>query len=409
MQLNVKCTHYRGSYSHVSHLTMFCKLNGWHVTIRGRLKIINGARAAWRECHDDDVIKWKHFPRYWPLARGIHRSPMVSPHKGLAQRPATRSFGVSFDLHLNKSLSKELRRRWFETPPHSSWRHCNYGSPSQLKVEPKVCGIDPCSVSLCANGGPGHKGGSGTPFWHIEVKIKWSPFCRRHFQIHFSVQNYCILLIPVRRRAYLNELISRFCLWLNGIKACQAVLHRNTGIRNPVSLRNQNVLVRLFYTYIYISINITVVSWGSLWQEPPTLPSALVVQVKMLMLTIRPEYRISSEKSNWQITHKFCNISKSWWRHQIKTFSELLDLCEGNPPVTGGFPSPRPVTRSFDVFFDLRLNKRLSEPSRRRWFEETSRSLWRQCNVPSKMPHAAPNHFYVQFLRDLPCQDWRFI
>ena len=30
----------------------------------------------------DDVIKWKHFPRNWPFVRGIHRSPMNSPHKG---------------------------------------------------------------------------------------------------------------------------------------------------------------------------------------------------------------------------------------------------------------------------------------------------------------------------------------
>ena len=30
----------------------------------------------------DDVIKWKHFPRYWPFLRGIHRSPVNSPHKG---------------------------------------------------------------------------------------------------------------------------------------------------------------------------------------------------------------------------------------------------------------------------------------------------------------------------------------
>ena len=49
----------------------------------------------------------------------------------------------------------------------------------------------------------------------------------------------------------------------------------------------------------------------------------------------------------------------------------------GNPPVTGGFPSQRPVTRSFDVFFDLRLNKRLSKQSRRRGFEAPSPSLWR--------------------------------
>ena len=34
-----------------------------------------------RFCHDD-AIKWKHFPRYWPFARGIHRSPVNYPHKG---------------------------------------------------------------------------------------------------------------------------------------------------------------------------------------------------------------------------------------------------------------------------------------------------------------------------------------
>ena len=33
-------------------------------------------------CIHDDVIKWKHFPRYWPFVRGIHRSPVNSPHKG---------------------------------------------------------------------------------------------------------------------------------------------------------------------------------------------------------------------------------------------------------------------------------------------------------------------------------------
>ena len=39
-----------------------------------------------------------------------------------------------------------------------------------------------------------------------------------------------------------------------------------------------------------------------------------------------------------------------WWRHQMETFSALLALCAGNSPVTGEFPSQRPVTRSFDVF-----------------------------------------------------------
>ena len=60
--------------------------------------------------------------------------------------------------------------------------------------------------------------------------------------------------------------------------------------------------------------------------------------------------------------------------------SALLVLCEGNSPVTGEFPSQRPVTRSFGVFFDLSLNKRLSKPTRRRWFETQSPSLWHHCN-----------------------------
>ena len=43
----------------------------------------------------------------------------------------------------------------------------------------------------------------------------------------------------------------------------------------------------------------------------------------------------------------------------METFSALLAICAGNSPVPGEFPAQRPVTRSFDVFFHLRLNKRL--------------------------------------------------
>ena len=47
--------------------------------------------------------------------------------------------------------------------------------------------------------------------------------------------------------------------------------------------------------------------------------------------------------------------------HQMETFSMLLTICVGNSSVIGEFPAQSPVTRSFDVFFDLRLNKRLSK------------------------------------------------
>ena len=72
--------------------------------------------------------------------------------------------------------------------------------------------------------------------------------------------------------------------------------------------------------------------------------------------------------------------------------SALLALCGGNSPVTSEFPTQRPVTRSFDVYFDLRLNKRLSEQSRGWWFETPSRSLWRHCNVDRFKSQQSGNH-----------------
>ena len=55
-------------------------------------------------------------------------------------------------------------------------------------------------------------------------------------------------------------------------------------------------------------------------------------------------------------------------------------LC-GNSPITSEFPPQRPVTRSFDIFFDLRLNKRLCKQWWSWWFETPSYSLWRHCNA----------------------------
>ena len=73
--------------------------------------------------------------------------------------------------------------------------------------------------------------------------------------------------------------------------------------------------------------------------------------------------------------------SKSWWRHQMETFSVVLAIYAGNSPVPGEFPAQRLVTRSFHVCFDLRLNKRLNKQSWGWLFETLSRPLWRHCNV----------------------------
>ena len=56
-------------------------------------------------------------------------------------------------------------------------------------------------------------------------------------------------------------------------------------------------------------------------------------------------------------------------------------LCRDFTGHWGEFPSQRPVTRSFDVFFYQWLNKRLSKQPRHRWFETPLCSLWRRCDV----------------------------
>ena len=75
------------------------------------------------------------------------------------------------------------------------------------------------------------------------------------------------------------------------------------------------------------------------------------------------------------------DFSYPWWRYQLETFSALLAICAGNSPVTGESPTQRPVTRSFDVFFDICLNKRFSKQSWGWWFETPVYSSWRHCNA----------------------------
>ena len=70
----------------------------------------------------------------------------------------------------------------------------------------------------------------------------------------------------------------------------------------------------------------------------------------------------------------------------METFSALLAICAGNSPVPGEFPAQRPVTRSFDVFFDLHPNKRLSKQWWGWWFGTPPCPLWRHRNVMLVLP-----------------------
>ena len=69
----------------------------------------------------DDVIKWKHTPRYWPFVREIHRSPVNSAHTGQWRG----ALMFSLNCALTKRLSKQSWGWWFETPSRSLWRNYN--------------------------------------------------------------------------------------------------------------------------------------------------------------------------------------------------------------------------------------------------------------------------------------------
>ena len=91
----------------------------------------------------------------------------------------------------------------------------------------------------------------------------------------------------------------------------------------------------------------------------------------------------------------------------METFSALLAICAGNSPVPGEFLAQRPVTRSFDIFFDLRLNKRLSKQSWGWWFETLSCPLWRHSNGNSTKPpqDTTKRESFADFLGYIV--DWR--
>ena len=92
----------------------------------------------------DDVIKWKHFPRYWPLVREIHRSLVNSPHKG--QWRWALIFSLIFawtNSWANNGNAGDL------TPSRKLWRHCNGVLTIVLSTVATGHACAHCDCSLC--------------------------------------------------------------------------------------------------------------------------------------------------------------------------------------------------------------------------------------------------------------------
>ena len=76
--------------------------------------------AVWSTCMMTSS-NWEHLPHYWPFVRGIHRSPVNSPHKG----PWRGALMFSLICARINGWVKQSWGWWFEAPLRSLWRHCN--------------------------------------------------------------------------------------------------------------------------------------------------------------------------------------------------------------------------------------------------------------------------------------------
>ena len=130
------------------------------------------------------------------------------------------------------------------------------------------------------------------------------------------------------------------------------------------------------------------------------LPQSWLLKISLEKLTRRQVWRrhvMGSNAGTWEFMFRW-----------IKTPSPITVMTSSNGNIfrvtgplcgeftgPGEFPTQRPVTRSFDAFFELRLNKRLSKQPWGWWLETPSWSLWRQCNdIRSRMVQQNPERRY---------------
>ena len=114
-------------------------------------------------------------------------------------------------------------------------------------------------------------------------------------------------------------------------------LHRGTVFLWKYMTRHAGTIIHFHGFCVNVEWNI-----HSIWQ---------VQKHRLCRCTFLSQVYIQNEKSPSVISRHV-----SWRRLHMESSSVLMALCAGNPHVTGEFPSQRPMTRSFDVFFDLRLD-----------------------------------------------------
>ena len=262
--------------------------------------------------YHDDVVKWKHFPRYWSFMRGIHRSPVNSPHKG--QWRGALMFSLIYAWINGWVNNREVgdlsrNRAHHDVIIMTSARKGMYRSDDQMWSAGLINFV------------------FTEILWGFNSERVFILWCRHawwllHWLYIAWFQGKCTISKHIFSDCYLEHFSQNSWPWLR----CPSML----DCKKTLCCHCLNDACQRYV-------------WSAIQGPEPT--------------------------------------SGPWWRHQMETFSALLALCAGKSLVIGEFPAQRPLTRSFDVFLDLLLNKPLSKQSWGWWFETLSRSLWCHCNA----------------------------
>ena len=133
-------------------------------------------------CFHDDVIKWTHVPRHWLLCGEFTGD--------CGNSPVTGEFPSHRQWRLNKRLSKQSRRRWFETPSRSLWRHCNVvpNSDPMIRAAAGSYGVQRVTLVQFLMCETGQIGGFRALWkewpqtWH--TALPWLPFLEINYILH---------------------------------------------------------------------------------------------------------------------------------------------------------------------------------------------------------------------------------
>ena len=148
----------------------------------------------------------------------------------------------------------------------------------------------------------------------------------------------------------------------------------------PIRMLSQNITVCLIMTFIYAD-------------------TVIMLKINMRRRDFRQHDWNSSRFFVILIIHSERTMEVMDEMHDDVIKFIIIFTCTlwGNPPVTGGFPSQRPVTRSFDNFPWGAPDKWLSKYSRWRWFETPWHSLWRHYNQVRRQSYIRVSvHFLIQ-------------